>query len=226
MILTCDDSIQWTQLANQETALVSLISNARDISKYIKNYSERLSRFQPWPHYEFLYKEHKDLLNDIVSIFFPTCTFIPSNINKNGTTEQYMWEIINAIFHIAWYNNIENSRPRGYEKTLNELEKARIYISGYADSQKIDQLIDFPGHQNETLEQIENFFIQINRPQQGLKIADRIKKHFGITKVTATKKKKMINANKKFLENYKEKHGLTDEELKKVPILGQLQTEI
>lgn len=226
MINTNDDSIQWTQLADQETALVSMISNARDISKYIRNYSERLSRFQPWPHYECLYKEHKDLLNDTVSIFFPTCTFIPSNINKNGTNEQYMWEIINAIFNIAWYNNIENSRPRGYEKTLKELEKARIYISGYADSQKINQLIDFPGHQNETLEQIENFFIQINRPQQGLKIADSIKKHFSITKVTATKKKKIINVNKKFLEDYKVRHELTDEELKKVPILGQLQTEI
>jgi hypothetical protein len=137
-----------------------------------------------------------------------------------------MWTTINAILYIVWYNKIEKSRPRGYEKVVKELNNALYYLDGYANCKEIDKLIDFPSHQNEIIERLEDFFININRHQQGDKIIKEIKKDFKITKITATRKKKIINANKKVQEDIKIKYNLSDDELQKLPIIGQLQTKI
>ncbi len=229
MINPNDENLRWTDRADMEMALISMIELLYK-GELIENYSEEGRRFLLFDSsallYKGFYKNYKELLNIIVEIFFPALNFTPSNINKKGEDEFYMFEVINAIFSIVWYNKIEKSRPRGYEKTLKELDNALYYLYGYANCKKIDKLIDFPAHQNETIQQIEDMFKEINRSQQGKKIVNSIKKYFGIEKVTSTKNKMMINNNKRIQEEIKEDHNLTDEELHKIPIIGQLQTKL
>ena len=226
MINPNDTTIQWTQMAENDMPLISMIEHLYNL-KLTKRYEERLDRGgQPFLHYKVLYENHKELLNDMVEIFFPNLNFTPSQITIKNTNEYYLFEVINAIFYIVWYRNMENNRPRGYEKTLNELDQALNYIYGYADCKEINKLIHFPAHQNEIIERLESYFIGIKRPQQGENVINKIKEYFGIKKLTATKYKKMINANKKVIEQLKKEQLLTDEDVKKIPIIGQLQTKI
>ena len=225
MIKPNDNNIRWTQKADMEMTLTSMLDLLYS-DELMEGYKEYPYRLQPFLHYRELYKEHNNLLNDIVEMFFPLQNFTPSNINKQGKNEFYMFEVINAIFNIVWYYNIEKSRSRGYEKTLKEIEEARLYLSGYSDSSEMNKLINFPMHKNETIQQLIDMFDSINRPQQGKNIIKLIKKYFKITTVTSTKNKEMIDANKRMLEKIKKDHNLTDEELHKHPIFGQLQTKI
>lgn len=229
MINPNDKCIQWTEKANEDMSLISMIDLLYK-AELMEKYSEDTKRFLTFDNSNFLYKgfynEYNELLNTIVEIFFPEPVFIPSEINNNKTNEFYMWTTINAILYIVWYNKIEKSRPRGYEKIVKELDNALYYLYGYANSKEVDKLISFPAHQNEIIERLEDFFININRPQQGDKIIKEIKKDFKITKITATRKKKIINANKKIQEDIKIKYNLSDDELQKLPIIGQLQTKI
>ncbi len=224
MINPNDNNIKWTEKADMEMALTSMIDLLYK-GELLNEYSERLDRHQPFNHYKELYKENKELLNSIVEIFF-TGTFKPSDINKQKTNEFYMWITINAIFYIVWYNNIENSKPRGYEKANKELNKARYYLSGFTDISSLNCMINFPNHRNETIEKLDEFFTEHKRTQQGKKIITAIKEHFNIKVITPTKHKKMINANKRMLEKIKKDQNLTDEWLHKHPFLGQLQTKI
>ena len=225
MIDPNDKNIKWTLRANLDMTLLSMIDMLYKL-ELTEGYGERYDRHQPWNHYRKLYEDHKDLLNDIVEIFFPDLVFIPSNINQPKTNEFYMFTVINAIFYIVWYNNIEESSPRGYEKESRGLDNARYYLSRYLNITDLNNLINYPSHRNENLEQLNDFFIDIKRVQQGQKILNAIKKYFGIDTITATREKKMVNANKKVLDKIKSDHNFTDEEVKRIPILGQLQTKI
>ena len=225
MIEPYDKNIEWGKKAGLEMTLISMVDLLFS-NTIIVGYEERMDRGQPFPHYKEFYESHGDLLNDIVKIFFPLCNFVPCNINKQGTDEFYLFIVINCIFKIAWYYNIEDTKYKGYEKTKQELDKACHFISGYLDIVKLHKLIKFPLHKNETMQQLENMFIGINRPQQGEKVIAAIKEHFNIEKKTSTRKMKMINGNKRILDEIKKDYNLTDKELRQIPFLGQLQTKI
>jgi len=229
MINPYDKNINWNDRAKDEMSLLRMIDTYLIEGEYsIPHIKYKPSEPIQSGHFGLnaIYRKHDELLNKVVKIFFPTEKFTPSEINKEGTSEYFMFIVINAIHDIVWYNNIEESRPRGYEKFMKELDKARFFLYTIADCTTIDSSIQCPIHRNETIEGLSMFFENSKRKLQGEKIINEIKNYFGIEKITSTKYKKIIDANKRLHEKIKQDHDLTDEELHNIPIIGQLQTKI
>jgi hypothetical protein len=223
----------WNDRAKFETSLLTML----DTYLYTDEVSISIParRYAPWRvencksglyWLNELYHDYKDFILDIVEIFFPTHVFTPSEIRNTKSNEYFLFKTLSAINYIVWYQKIEKSRPRGYEKENKELDAALSMLCMYADYSEITKLIDFPAHQNETIKKLEIFFKNNNRIQQGEKVISTIKKYLNIEKVTATKRQKMIYANKRALEKIKEDLNITDEELHKIPVIGQLKTEL
>jgi len=186
MINQNDNTISWTNAANENMALVTLIDYLYD-GKLIKNYTEHHHPYQP--NYETLYNNHKELLNDMSKIFCPQL-IKPSEINKKGSNEYDLFLVINSIFDIVWYRNIEKSGNRAYFKKRKELDKSKLFLLRYVkDHKTFDELIDFPFHEKETLKLLQEYLIN-KRLQQEPKVINAIKSHFGIRKITATNKQK------------------------------------
>ena len=108
-----------------------------------------------------------------------------------------MFVTLYAIENIVWYQNIENSKPRGYEKTKREIIEAVKLLKDFGYSTPKTSTLDFPDHQNDTILYLENLFEKAKRIQQGKKVIDKLKTYFEITKLTATNEKKAITYYKK-----------------------------
>ncbi len=223
-------NIKWNDRANDMMGLQTMIDSSLVDSK---NWEIPAIRYKPCqllkPTDVFclsvIYNDHKELLLELVDVFFPSGVFVPSEINKIGTDEYFLFKSISAVFDIVWFNNIEKSRKRGYVNFMKDVENAIFTLTTIGDWRAIESTLQYPPHQNETIEKLVTLFVKNKRSRQGEKVIKLIKEHFKIIKVTATKSKKIVNGNKKFLEILKG-HGLTDDELKKIPVFGQLPTKI
>ena len=215
MIDLCDKNIQWTERADDEMGLLTMIDelyNGTIVIKFEENYLKyeprnKIEKSQKdYLLFHTFYSRHHTLLNDIVEIFFPTLVFIPSKININSSSEFFLFMVINDIYNITWYQEIENSRPRGYEKEKKELYKALYIVKKYADYNKVTKHIDFPKHKNETLLSLSKF-LKKYRPRQENKIIKAIKEYFNIKSLKDTKDMKIIKGNIKMIKTL-EKRGL------------------
>ena len=216
MIDLTSESIEWTERANDEMGLLTMIDELYNSN--ICKFEEPFLRFEPRGDftkgiiehsiYFTLYKRHRKLLLDIVEIFFPTLLFIPSEINKKGSSEFFLFYVIHEIYCITWYQEIEKSRPRGYEKETEKLNKAKDIIRGYVDSfnDNVEKVIRFPKHQNEIVLSLSETLKKC-RPNQEKKIIKLIKGYFKINSLKDTKYMSMIKSNRKAME-FLEKEGV------------------
>ena len=209
MINVYDESIEWTKRANDEMSLRTMIDELLSIC----GVSETFFKFEPRIDsvkgtkedflYFTLYRRHHELLNDIVEIFFPNLLFVPSQINKKRSSEFFLFTVINHIYDITWYQEIEKSRPRGYERENAKLDKALKIVGGYADYSKVGKLIHFPTHQNETILNLSEI-LKRYRPRQEKKVIKCIKEYFKIKSLQDTKQIKIKKGNRKMNEVLKE----------------------
>jgi len=209
-----DESIDWTERANDPMGLATMIDELYNSN--LCKFSEDFLRFEPRGDftkgikehsiYYSLYTRHKELLLDIVEIFFPNLVFVPSQINKKGSSEFFLFIVIQNIYYITWYQEIEKSRPRGYEKENEKLNKALDIIRGYAVYREVTKLIDFPKHQNEIVLSL-SAILKKCRPRQEERIIKLIKKYFDIKSLKDTKNIKIAKGNRKMIEFLK-KEGL------------------
>ncbi len=204
-------NIEWTERANDQMGLQTMIDELYNAN--LCKFGEPFLKLEPRgdftkgikEHFLFstLYTRHKKLLMDIVEIFFPNLVFVPSQINKKGSSEYFLFIVINMVYSITWYQEIENRRPRGYEKENEKLEKALAIVSGYADYTKVTKLISFPKHQNEIVLSLSEILKKC-RPRQEEKIIKLIKKHFNIKSLKDTKAMSIQRANVKCVVFLKE----------------------
>jgi len=216
MIDLCDESIEWTKRANDEMSLMTMIDELYNSN--ICEFSDQFLKLEPRGDFTkgvkecslhfTLYTRHHELLNDIVEIFFLNLIFVPSQINKKGSSEFFLFIIINHIYNITWYQEIEKSRPRGYEKEKAKLDKALDIVRDYANSSKVGKHIHFPKHQNETILSL-SAILRKYRPRQEKKIIKSIKEYFNIKSLKDTKYISMIKSNIKAVKVL-EKEGLSN----------------
>jgi len=147
-----------------------------------------------------LYQNHKEFIINIIETFFVDLLFTPSNIRDCKKMEHFLFVTLWAIRDIQWYENIENSRSRGYEHETKQIERAISTLSRYSDYDTIKEAVYYPRHKNETIRWLNNYFINHEKHQIGKKIVDLIKKYYSIQKATATRQEKIYNANKKVIE--------------------------
>jgi len=147
-----------------------------------------------------LYRNHKDFILKIIEAFFVDLLFIPSHIRDCKENEHFLFVTLWVIRDIQWYENIENSRHRGYEYETKQIEKAILTLSRYSDYAAIREAVYYPRHKNETIRWLNDYFIKHKKHQIGKKIIDLIKEYYSIQKATATRKEKINNANKKVIE--------------------------
>ena len=213
MIDLSSDKIKWTERANYEMSLGIMIEelyNGRIVVGSEENFLRHEPRDKDIKSYKdslllnTLYKRHKELLREIVKIFFPSSSlFVPSQMNKKGSSAFFLFIVIHEIYCITWYQEIENSRPRGYEKEKKKLDEALAIVRGYEDGNRILQYIHFPKHQNEIILNLSEL-LKKWRPNQKEKIIKAIKKHFKIKSLKDTKHIKMIKGNRKAIKHLKE----------------------
>ena len=212
MIDLSSDKIEWTERANDEMGLATMIEelyNGRIAigleEAYLKHEPRdiEIKSFKDALLFNTLYKRHREILLDIVEIFFPSLVFVPSQINKNGSSEFFLFIVIHEFYCITWYQEIENSRPRGYEKEKKKLNEALNIVRGYTDGIKINEYIHFPKHKNEIILNLSELLKRC-RPNQKEKIIKAIKKHFDIKSLKETKHIKMIKGNRKAIKHLKE----------------------
>jgi len=213
MIDLSSDKIEWTKRANDEMGLATMIKELYDSNIVIK-FGEAYLKYEPrdidtksfrYDHLllNTLYKRHREILLDIVEIFFPSLVFVPSQINKNGSSEFFLFIVIHEFYCITWYQEIENSRPRGYEKEKKKLNEALNIVRGYTDGIKINEYIHFPKHKNEIILNLSEL-LKKHRPKQGERIIKAIKEYFDIKSLKETKHIKMIKGNRKAIKHLKE----------------------
>ena len=138
-----------------------------------------------------IYFQHRNFILQIIEVFFPDSVFTPCEIRNNKSNEYFLFMTLYAIHNIIWYQNIENSKPRGYERINKAINEAANLLAVFGHS---GYTIEFPDHKNDTLECLQNLFKNANRKQQGKKAIDLIKQYFNIQRATATKKKKVENS--------------------------------
>lgn len=231
MKILYDKDNEWNDRANEEMCILTML----DTYLFDDEVSINRVKYKPYRNegcengllgLNDIYHNHKEFILEIVEIFFQDSLFTPSNIRNCKTNEYFLFQTLYSIHNIVWYQNIENDRPRGYEKTKKEIEKAVYSLTPFGDILAIRETIELPDHQNNTILALEDIFKRSKRIQQCGKVIPKLKKHFGIEKLTATKEVKMINANKKVHEKLKAELNLTDEEIFNIPFIGQFQTKI
>jgi len=215
MIDLSSDKIEWTERANDEMGLATMIEelyNSRIVVEFEEAYLKHEPRDIETKSFRYdhlllntLYNRHHELLNTIVKIFFPRygSLFVPSQMNKKGSSEFFLFIVIHEIYCITWYQEIENSRPRGYEKEKKKLDEALAIVGGYGDGNKIIKHIHFPKHQNEIILNLSELLKKC-RPNQKERIIKAIKEHFDIKSLKDTKHIKMIKGNRKVVKHLKE----------------------
>lgn len=195
MIDISDKTLEWTKQADEDMGFSTMIDNYYK-GKLLSVIEFKLHPYQPDFFYQWIYENHKDLILDIVEIFFPMQVFTPKNINKGGTNEYHLFHVINQICNIEWFMRIEESSYKGYEKKKSAYDAARQIIIRYA---KEPIPYDFPSHKNEIITELKEYFKHINRVPQGQKIIDAIKDEFDIKRATQTNAQKIDKSIGKFL---------------------------
>ena len=207
MIDFTDESIEWTERANDQMGLLTMIDELYkvNICKFEEPFLKHEPRdieeksFKDCLLFNTFYNRHSTLLINIVEVFFPKfMVFVPSKINKKGTSEFFLFYVIHEIYCITWYQEIEKSRPRGYEKETKKLDKALDIVRGYVDG-NVGKLIRFPKHQNEILLSLSETLKKC-RPNQEKKIIKLIKDYFEIKSLKDTKHISMIKANRELVK--------------------------
>ncbi|MEA2029152.1 MAG: hypothetical protein U9N49_09270 [Campylobacterota bacterium] len=197
-----DKTIKWKPRANEKMGLQTMIDElygTKLTEGWRQSSYDKYLRFESSDfYYEGLYNEHKELLGDIVEIFFPNLLFVPSKISDNTSQEFFMWCVFESILFIVWYQNMVKSKTqKGYKAVVEEMEEARYVLYKYVDNVKcLDNLITFPVQQNENIRNLEKFFVEHDRKHQIKKIIPKIKRHFGIDKLTVTKNEKILKSSK------------------------------
>lgn len=184
--------------------------------------------------YYKLYRDHTELMIDIVEIFFSDLFLTPSQISKAGTSESYLFEVLTQIIKLIKYYELEEQQDRGHKKEREKYANALKLVRKYSD---VEIAYDgFPKHKNEILRDMQLYFKAIDRVQQGNKVIQLIKKSFNIQSVNTTKRMKYQVKMKKDFEQYRKKeeeNGAEYEEivtingeqitLKKYPIFKKLK---
>lgn len=230
MINPYDKTIKWNTRANDKMSLATMVDTylieGNMTIPHIK-YKPQEKNKSGLVGLNYLYKNHHSILIEMVEIFFPNLLFTPSNINQEKTYEFYLFITIQAIHNVVWYNNIENDRDRGYEKTLKDVENALWVLSVIAgvERTKMTRAIQLPKNKNETIKDLEEYLTTHLRGDKPKKIIFIVKKYFGIVKLTATKEQKMITANTKMKKQLMDELSITEEEFSKIPVIGTLRTK-
>lgn len=221
----------WNNRANDEMSILTML----DTYLFKNKVSIPMIKYRPYRKENCrsglfglndIYFNHKNFILEIVEIFFQDGLFIPSNLRNCKTNEFFLFQTLYTIHNIVWYQKIENDRTRGYERTKKEIDTALFSLAPFGDYSIMRETIELPDHQNNTILVLEHIFKKSKRIQQGEKIIQKLKDYFEIKKLTATKEVKIINANKEMIEKLKKDLNLTDEEVKKIPLIGQLRTKI
>ncbi len=211
MELIFNGDVELNERANDSMSLLTML----DTYLYKGKVSVSSIRFKPYLidncksglfGLNAIYHDNKEFILEIIEIFFYDHLFMPSEIRKKGSEEYFLFVTLMAIQNIVWFNKIENSRERGYEKELERIEKAKSVLYAWVnDSKCLDSLVECPPHRNETIIALEIFFKDNRRIQQGDRIIKIIKEYFKIERVTATKNIHMKNANKRIIINLEKK---------------------
>lgn len=206
----CKD-IKWTDRANDEMALITAVDEYNNCTLTLEgSITEHHLWHQPRNKkdkcetdgflFKTLYVNHRELLNDIVEVFFPSLVFVPSRINERNTSEFFLFVTIQMIYKITWYREIEKSEYRGYSKASKKINEAELLL-GYYGGEVIN--LQFPEHESETLLRLSNF-LEKYRPNQSKKILQKIKDYFNIKSHKDTKQMKIHRGNQKVIKSFKE----------------------
>ena len=188
----------WTEEANRDMTIGRMFEYlfTMKLTKSISAHSVE---------YKKLYDGDKDFILEIIEIFFPDLNFIPSRISKKNTSEYYLFEVLSSIINIKKYYELEKSKKDGYSKEMKKYNASLTHIQKYSEIIVVHD--GFPQHKNETIVHLEQFFKSINRIQQGNKIIEQIKQHFGITRITQTKRMKCEKNISNFIKEETEQKG-------------------
>lgn len=204
MIDQYDKGLEWTHAAKSDMTFTSMI-DAYYAGKLLKKIDHKPLPYQPYHFYKWLYERHKDLVLDIVEIFFPELVFKPCDINDSNTNEFHLFRVINEICNIEWFLIIQDSSYKAYEKKKKEYDAAHMIIMRYA---KGKTPYEFPAHKNEILTELKEYFSKMNRDRQGEKIIKAIKDEYDIKTATQTKAQKIDKSIKNLLNKAKKYNNI------------------
>jgi len=196
MIEPYNKNIKWLKKSDLDMSLISMIDLLYK-GELIEDYSEPLCIPRAKNDYAVLYEKHNSLMNDVVVIICGTGVLTPSNINKENTNEYHLFIVINRILELEWFYKLQATATRGYEKEKRKYDAAWLRIQRYSSDEVPYQ---FPLHKTEIIHKLQDYFTCIKRPEQEEKVINAIKKHFGIDKISHTKREKIIIANRKMVK--------------------------
>jgi len=201
---------EWTNRANDEMSLMTMIDELYKKDGIAKTVPIPITlKYEPIDGVDYyalrtLYSRHKELLNDIVSFFFHNLLFVPRKISTKDSSEFFMFTVIHDIYLITWYQEIENSKDRGYTKEKEKIDKALEFIRKYSDYDMLTEFIYFPKHQNATISYLSTF-LKEHRPRQEEKIIKAIKEYFDIKSLKETNDMKTTRGNREVLDILKQR---------------------